>query len=106
MDEIKSVGYFKGTAWNTLHTCLFYSFLHCTMQANDIQAKMPAGLLMPQFTYTDPVALEPVSTPIDDTVSSTNTSKPFAFSALFSLRSVPRPRVLHVFRAYFKQRQC
>lgn len=63
---------------------------------------MPAGLLMPQFTYTDPLALEPV-TPIDDTVSSSNTSKPFAFSALFqssvSSKAKGTPRLPSILQA-------
>lgn len=64
--------------------------------------KMPANLLMPQFTYTDPAAMEQ-ATPIDDTVSSADTSKPYAFSALFqssvSSKAKGTPRLPSILQA-------
>lgn len=57
---------------------------------------------MPQFSYSDPAAMEQ-ATPVDDTVSSANSSKPFAFSAMFqssvSSKSKGTPRLPSILQA-------
>ncbi|EJD05220.1 kinase-like protein [Fomitiporia mediterranea MF3/22] len=70
--QLKNHAYFKDVNWTNIHS-----------------RPSPPDLLLPEFTYATPLAPpEPVD---DNSESSTDTSKPFAFSALFQSSVTSKP---------------